>query len=125
MTRAPLLILFAAACAPERPATPPADTTAVAAVPADSLVMVLPDSTKLWLTPGRVGTATSGESCREHGVKLEKGGESRLVPLLYVRSAPRPEGKKLVAALSTNCVDGATYEIDPKSAHPTLWKGRE
>jgi hypothetical protein len=88
--------------------------------PDDSLVLLLPDSGRVWLTTGRVGTASDGTTCQEHGVRVESRGHSGLVPLLYVRSAPRLEGGHLFATISSNCRPGAVYEIDVATAQPTL-----
>jgi len=75
----PLLLLVLAGCASEPPVTQRADSTPILA---DSLVLELPDSGRLWLTPGRTGIKSDGTSCREHGVRVEVAGHSRLVPLL-------------------------------------------
>lgn len=118
MRRLPWLLLLAA-CASE---TPPAvnDTTATFLAPADSLVLTLPDSTPVWLTPGRTGTAADGTTCREHGVRIG----TKLVPLLFVREAPRFEGGVLRAELTRDCLPLATYRIDPVTAQPTKERGR-
>lgn len=116
MTRRLPWLLLLAACAKDAP--PPA--TDSAAVDGDSLVLLLPDSTPVSLTPGRTGTAADGSTCRERGVRVGK----RLVPLLFVREAPRLEGGTLHAVLSTNCVPGASYQIDPMTVQPIKEEGR-
>jgi hypothetical protein len=115
------LALILAGCGTGRPATPAADTTASLAVPADSLVLTSGDSIFVWLTAGRTGTASDGSGCREHGVRVGPAGNARMVPLLFVRTAPRFDGKgRLLATISSDCADGATYQIDPTTAQPTL-----
>lgn len=115
-------LLLVAACASERPATPAADSTTIAPAPRDSLALIVPrDSTHVWLTPGRTGTAADGTTCHEYGVRVGAAGAERLVPLLFVREAPRVDAAgRLLATLSTNCVDGAAYEINPVTAQPKL-----
>jgi hypothetical protein len=121
MIRAFPLFLLLAACGSEPPAPPRVESAPATSVPSDSLVLTLADSTPVRLTPGRTGTAADGTSCREFGVRV---GE-RLVPLLYVREAPRLDGAgKLRAELSRDCVTVATYLIDPATAQPTLQGGR-
>jgi hypothetical protein len=116
--RLPWLLLLAA-CAKEAP--PPAtDSTPAAPVLQDSLVLTLPDSIPVWLTPGRTGTAADGASCREFGVRVGK----KLVPLLFVREAPRFEAGVLRATLTRDCAPVATYRIDPVTAQPTKESGR-
>lgn len=125
MKRIALLLLAATlgGCASEPPAKARADSTPAVAPLPDSLVLTLPDSTPVWLTAGRIGAGSDGVSCREHGVRIGKVGQGRLVPLLYVQNAPRLESGRLLATLSTNCGAGATYEIDPHTAQPTLRPG--
>ena len=119
MTRATLFALLLVACGTERPAALAVDTVAV--VPADSFLFTFAGSDSIWLTPGRTGTAADGTTCREHGVRVG----TRLVPLLFVREAPRidPAGK-ILADLSRDCRPIATYEIDPVTAQPTRREGR-
>jgi hypothetical protein len=117
------LSFLLAGCASEAPPTPPVDSAPVVMAPDDSLVLLLPDSGRVWLTTGRVGTASDGGSCREYGVRLDVAGAPRLVPLLYVRTPPRLEGGRLFATLSSNCAPGATYEIDRVTAQPKLVTG--
>jgi hypothetical protein len=120
MNRVAPLALLLVACGAERPATPAADTAAAVAVPADSFVFVF-DSIPVSLTPGRIGTAADGSTCREHGVRVG----AKLVPLLFVREAPRVDlAGHLLADLSLDCRPVATYEIDPATAQPTKWEGR-
>jgi len=107
-------LLLASACASE---TPPPVNDSIPAVPvlADSLIYTFGDSTTIWLTPGRVGTAPDGSTCREHGVRVG----TKLVPLLFVRAAPRIDDTgKIVAELSRDCRPIATYQIDLKTAQP-------
>jgi hypothetical protein len=111
--RLPWLSLLAA-CAAEAP-PPVADSTPAPPVPADSLVLTLPDSTPVWLTPGRIGTAADGTTCAEYGVRVG----TKLVPLLFVREAPRLERGLLRADLVRDCRAIATYRIDPVTAQPT------
>lgn len=115
-----LLLTLLVACSPEAPPPPRVDTVGAAA---DSLVLVLPDSTRVWLTPGRRGTAGDGTKCQEYGVRIGTEKESRLVPLLYVRTPPRFEGGRLLATVSSDCLPGANYQIDPATAQPTLIRG--
>jgi hypothetical protein len=107
-------LLLALACAPEIP-PPVNDTTATLLPPPDSLLFTLRDSTRVWLTSGRTGRAADGTTCQEHGVRV---GE-KLVPLLFVREAPRLEDGVLRADLVRDCVRVATYRIDPVTAQPT------
>jgi hypothetical protein len=115
--RLPWLLLLAA-CAPDAP-PPVSDTTTYFLTPPDSLVLTLPDSTPVRLTPGRTGTAADGTTCREYGVRVG----SKLVPLLFVREAPRLEGGVLRAELTRDCRRIATYRIDPVTAQPTKESG--
>ena len=111
-----LPFLLLAGCASEAPPRA-ADSTPAVAAPADSLVLTLADSTPVRLTPGRIGTAADGTTCREFGVRVG----TRLVPLLFVREAPRvDQAGKLRADLSRECRPIATYLIDPLTAQPTL-----
>ena len=73
----------------------------------------------MWLTVGRVGRGPTGAPCLERGVQLRKGALRKPVPLLYTRELPVVVGGKLVASLSTNCVSGDEYTIDPRTAQPT------
>jgi hypothetical protein len=118
MNRHLLGLLLLAACASETP-PPVNDTTASFLAPPDSLVLTLGDSTKVWLTPGRTGTGADGTTCREYGVRV--GG--KLVPLLFVREAPRLEHGVLKAELTRDCQRIATYRIDPLTAQPTKESG--
>jgi hypothetical protein len=86
---------------------------------ADSLVLMLPDSTEVWLVKGREGIGADGSTCLERGVQLRKGERRDLVPLLYTREAPRLLDGRLTATLSNRCADVATYTIDVTTAQPT------
>lgn len=112
------LVLLAAACG-RAPAPPATADSAPPAGPADSLVLALPDGGEVWLVAGREGRGAGGVTCVERSVELRRDGRRKLVPLLFVRAAPRLEGTRLVATLSTNCADVADYVIDPATAYPT------
>jgi hypothetical protein len=121
MTRAFPLLLVLAGCASEAPVIQRADSTPI---PPDSLIVELPDSGRLWLTEGRIGTASDGTTCREHGIMVaERGAKPRLVPLLYVRDRPGIDwAGHILATLSTNCRPGAVYDIDISTGQPTLFR---
>lgn len=112
------LALLAAACG-RTPAPPAAADPAATAGPADSLVLTLPGGAEVWLVAGREGRSAGGATCVERSVELRRDGGRKLVPLLFVRAAPRLEGSRLVATLSTDCADVADYVIDPVTAYPT------
>jgi hypothetical protein len=119
------LVLLLAGC--QRPATPapPSNATAGASAPAvdsfppDTHILDLDDGTEVWLTVGRVGQGPNGTTCLERGVQLRRGPLKMPVPLLYTSKLPVVLNGKIVASLSTNCVSGDDYAIDPKTAQPT------
>lgn len=117
------LILLAACGRSGAPAAAPASTasaaTAVDSFPPDTHILDLSDGTEVWLTVGRVGQGPNGTTCLERGVQLRKGPLKMPVPLMYTSKLPVVVNGKLVASLSTNCVSGDDYSIDPKTAQPT------
>ncbi len=46
-----------------------------------------------------------------------------MVPLLFVREAPRLLHGRLIAALSNRCLDQGEYAIDPATAYPSNVRG--
>jgi hypothetical protein len=134
MNRTALLaLLLLGACS--KPDAPPAATDAASATtivdpaasgaadvtvpPADTMAFRMKEGTEVWLTAGRVGRGTDGVACRERGVELRKGEVRKVVPLLYVTTAPRDRNDSLFARLSTDCVSTGTYSIDIVSGQPT------
>jgi hypothetical protein len=111
------LVLLAACTGPaeaprmsQSPAPPPP--------PADSLVLTLPDSTTIWLLPGRKGVAADGSTCDEWSIQTRNGAGRHLAPLLYTRHAPRLIRGKVLAIQSNRCVDGDLYLIEPATGYP-------
>jgi hypothetical protein len=119
------LALISLLCACQKPASPASapDSAAMARVvdsaPPDTHILDLSDGTEVWFTVGRVGHGPTGAPCLERGIQLRKGPLKMPVPLLYTSEMPVVLNGKLVASLSTNCVSGDDYSIDPKTAQPT------
>jgi hypothetical protein len=117
--------LISLVCACQKPAAPVPPATAAAKLPAidsfppDTHILDLDDGTEVWLTVGRVGQGPNGTTCIERGVQLRKGPLKMPVPLLYTSKLPVVLNGKVVASLSTNCISGDDYAIDPKTAQPT------
>lgn len=112
----PLLVLAACASPAEAPRTP--QTPPPPPLPADSLVLTLPDSSTIWLLAGRKGIAADGTTCDEWSIQTRTAGARHLVPLLYTRHAPRLVGGKVFAIQSNQCVDGDRYLIEPATGYP-------
>lgn len=120
MTRALLLLSSVVACGSERPpALPDTPPHAAAIGPADSMVAEVGSYT-LWFTLARPATDSAGNACTERGLEIRTGSQRRLVPLLYTREAPMAENDTSVLVhLSDQCVRGALYRVNLRSAQPT------
>ena len=116
-----LLLLSACQRAPAPGMTRDSAATArvVDSAPPDTHILDFDDGTEVWLTAGRVGRGPTGAPCLERGIQLRKGPLRMSVPLLYTSQLPVVIHGRLVASLSTNCVSGDDYAIDPRTAQPT------
>lgn len=120
-----LPFVLAVAC---RTAPPPASSPqppAVAAAPADSMVLAVSDTEAVWLAEGRTASDSAGRSCVERSVEIRRPGARVKVPLLFVRSAPtRLDRDRLRAELSLRCRVMAIYAVEIATGRPIKLEDR-
>jgi hypothetical protein len=97
---------------------------AIAAGPADSLVLTTRQGAEIWYSLSRSSRGATGE-CIERGLQIRRGGQRIQVPLLYTGETPTLlNDSTMRAVLWTNCRPGVTYRVDLASGRPTPEPGR-
>jgi hypothetical protein len=124
----PALVLLGIAlvgCGDESRREPPpvADTTAGTPI-ADSLLLTLSDSTRVWFVAGRQDTSSTGEVCIERLLELRRDDRRLPVPLLYTMGTPKAiNDSTLRAALYRHCEIQAWYLVDTRTGLPKPVRG--
>lgn len=86
---------------------------------ADTLLFTTPTGFEIWWTATRESAGPGDTPCRERAVEIRRDTTRRLIPLLYTAVPPTPLNDTTIrAVLSTQCVAGAAYRIDLRSAQP-------
>ena len=114
-------VLGGLACG-ERPARAAADTTftstGTGAVPSDSLVATIGDSTGIWFTLARHDSGMAG-ACTERALEIRRGNARTRVPLLYTGAAPEVvNDSTLRARLWNHCAPGDAYLVNLRTGQP-------
>ena len=107
------------ACSPGDSDRPESAPMATPARPADSMVLVLPDSGELWFTSSMLDTAVAGETCTVRSLEIRRGSSRTPVPLLYTLGQPEMVNDTTVrAALVRDCARHDTYLVNTKTGQP-------
>lgn len=115
-----LLALLAGVAGCGGDTAPPPDQAATRdPSPPDSLVLVTPDSTRIFLSAGLPDTAADGSVCQSHSIVLERDGARKVVPLLYTLEPPTLlDDSTLLAVRAKDCGPGDRYRVGLRTGLP-------